>query len=536
MLLADLRPVPSALPAAATLAIEGATYNWLWDIVRNLYAYGPCSRPLGGRLDFLVPPGWAPLGGDDAGAAPGVYNLPQGRGARALPFMVMLRKVGAPGAGHVVVVLRGTNTESEWVKGARGARRGGGGGGPCMATPQGGAQRTGRTAARGPSSLARPRAGARAHSRTRGRADFSYARVANVSIPGVEGAFPGEVHGGCGRGGGGGGARSCLAPRVRGHACLAWLRAGAAAGGPAKRARNARARARAPRAAEGFADTFRALWPPVLSELRRQLAAGGAAHVSFAGHSLGAGAAALLSFAAARLVAEAAPAAAAPPPPVTSVLFACPNVGDAAFVAAHAAAVNSRRVVFAEDVVPLIPCASAAPDSGMPACAGAPVRTASRWFEWKAGGRRAWGGYQPLAGTVAFGGGDMPAQRKARARGGARGCGHSGGLPRCNVWEPGTRPPARPRAHLPARPPARAAQQWAAMANMRLSTVMAAHTCSYSCKLSSYSAGDTATRCLLAPEADAAVAASNSFCPGFPLSAACGIPTQFGSLPPGCGQ
>ncbi len=73
----------------------------------------------------------------------------------------------------------------------------------------------------------------------------------------------------------------------------------------------------------GFASTYAHLWPFVRAVLKREVeATGGAAtpHITFAGHSLGAGVATLLSYAAAEFLREKKLDV-----PVTAVLFGAPN-------------------------------------------------------------------------------------------------------------------------------------------------------------------------------------------------------------------
>jgi hypothetical protein len=86
----------------------------MWDSIRNFYMWWPCSKLQGGNLDYLIPKGWQAVGG--VPSAPGIYTLPQG-GGKALPFMSILRKYEGADAGHLLVVLRGTNSEYEWEKG-----------------------------------------------------------------------------------------------------------------------------------------------------------------------------------------------------------------------------------------------------------------------------------------------------------------------------------------------------------------------------------------------------------------------------------
>jgi hypothetical protein len=143
------------------------------------------------------------------------------------------------------------------------------------------------------------------------------------------------------------------------------------------------------------------------------------------------------------------------------------------FAEAHRGLVNSRRITFDFDVVSLFPCAGGDPRRGigMPACADTPVPTAPR-----AAPRAVWTDYAPVFGTVAFDASALPAQRDA----------------------------------------------WARTARLQVTTAVAAHSCAYSCLLSSYVAGKWDSRCLLqetkGDAAAAAAAAGHSFCPGFPLA------------------
>jgi hypothetical protein len=66
----------------------------LWENVQNLYRWWPCSRGLGGGLDFVIPEGWEPVGGSRR--ALGTYRLRQGPAAPALPYMAILRRREPP--------------------------------------------------------------------------------------------------------------------------------------------------------------------------------------------------------------------------------------------------------------------------------------------------------------------------------------------------------------------------------------------------------------------------------------------------------
>jgi len=218
----------------------------------------------------------------------------------------------------------------------------------------------------------------------------------------------------------------------------------------------------------GFSSVFQHLWPAVRAALQEQVVDarqrdGGAAaaavpQITFAGHSLGAGAATLLSYATVEFLKQRGIET-----PVSAILFGAPNTGDSVFVEAQRQRVNTRRLTFDNDVVPLIPCAS-----GMPACGSTPVRTN------QFGAKDAWSDYQPLHGSVTFGSASMPLQQEA----------------------------------------------WAKTRTIRTETASVSHGCSYSCKLSAYSAGPQDSHCLLLPvESSAAASQAHSYCPGFPQNA-----------------
>lgn len=65
------------------------------------------------------------------------------------------------------------------------------------------------------------------------------------------------------------------------------------------------------------------------------------------------------------LASSSSPTAAAPSastPQVTAVLFASPNVGDAAFSADFNSRINARNIAFTADIVPQVPCAGSMVD------------------------------------------------------------------------------------------------------------------------------------------------------------------------------
>jgi hypothetical protein len=72
------------------------------------------------------------------------------------------------------------------------------------------------------------------------------------------------------------------------------------------------------------------------------------------------------------LVSTTTGAAAATIPQVTAVLFAGPNVGDAAFSADFNSRINARNIAFTADIVPQLPCAGSMVDctASTPAAAG----------------------------------------------------------------------------------------------------------------------------------------------------------------------
>lgn len=120
--LPDARPVPPAFSprrVRALLTSEASTWGWLWALVNNLLKFSNCAKGAGGQLDYLVPQGWAPVGPFTPNfTLPGVYYLPQSDGALPMPFMSILKTVGAdPRSGMMVIVFRGTNSGPEWQMG-----------------------------------------------------------------------------------------------------------------------------------------------------------------------------------------------------------------------------------------------------------------------------------------------------------------------------------------------------------------------------------------------------------------------------------
>ncbi|KAI8467478.1 MAG: Alpha/Beta hydrolase protein [Monoraphidium minutum] len=351
------------------LAAEGATYNWLWQVVRNVKWFWPCSRGFGGAGSFLVPAGWEMVGSDAAapGLPAGLYTMPEDGVPH--PIMAILRQRVS---GQLVVAVRGTNTRFEWAR------------------------------------------------------NFMYNRTAAQPFPisaTESAALPGETH-------------------------------------------------------AGFTRGFEALWPHVRAALEAEVLGGGGGggggggavtSITFAGHSQGAAIAALLSFAAQKLL-DARKAKL--PGRVGLVAFGCPNVGDAAFVAALRKAVNARRVTFEHDPVALLPCASSAADkaASMPACADTPVATSG------SEGREYWAGYKPLAGEIFIRSAAMTVQGDA--------------------W--------RDTSHISLSPPN--------------GMIAAVHSCPYVCYFRRFSSGDPRhNHCLLKrePEGGGALAA-NGYCFGFP--------------------
>jgi hypothetical protein len=89
---------------------------------------------------------------------------------------------------------------------------------------------------------------------------------------------------------------------------------------------------------------------------------------------------------------------------VDALLFAPPNVGNIEFVRAFNARVNARKVMFAYDLVPSVPCAPS-----MAACADAPVSTH------KPDGSGIWQ-YSSVGGSMMFTPASMPQQARIWAR------------------------------------------------------------------------------------------------------------------------
>ncbi|KAI8474447.1 MAG: class 3-domain-containing protein [Monoraphidium minutum] len=98
---------------------EGATYNWLWQVIRNIKSFWPCSPPFGGALEsILTPDGWDLVPPGNASAANGtvvggVFTIPEAE-ARRYPIMTVMRQRG--GSEQLVVAVRGSNTQFEWAR------------------------------------------------------------------------------------------------------------------------------------------------------------------------------------------------------------------------------------------------------------------------------------------------------------------------------------------------------------------------------------------------------------------------------------
>jgi hypothetical protein len=169
-----------------------------------------------------------------------------------------------------------------------------------------------------------------------------------------------------------------------------------------------------------------------------------------------------------RLGSKACAAASSPLAPASKPSTHTHTAGNSKFVEAHRHLVNARRITFNNDIIPYLPCAGGAGARGMPACADTAVRT-DQGARLRA--HTAWVDYQPLFGSVTFGAESMPPQSEA--------------------WVSKTR-------------------------NFKVASASVSHVCSYTCKASSYSAGDVDTWCLLAPNDDPAVMAAHTYCPGYP--------------------
>ncbi|KAI8462395.1 MAG: Alpha/Beta hydrolase protein [Monoraphidium minutum] len=118
--LPDARPMPPTFTPRRVrmlLTTEAPTWGWLWALVNNLLNFSMCAKGAGGRLDYLVPRGWTPVGpylGETV--LPGVYYLPQADGSLPMPFMAIVKsEAGDDGhGGQLVIVFRGTNSGPEW--------------------------------------------------------------------------------------------------------------------------------------------------------------------------------------------------------------------------------------------------------------------------------------------------------------------------------------------------------------------------------------------------------------------------------------
>lgn len=142
---------------------------------------------------------------------------------------------------------------------------------------------------------------------------------------------------------------------------------------------------------------------------------------------------------------------------VDALLFAPPNVGNRQFVRAFNARVNARKVQFAYDLVPQVPCAPS-----MAACPDVPVPTHNP------DGSGIWQ-YSSIGGGMLFSPASMPHQASSWER--------FGQIHPCKL------------AHF----------------------IMATHTCSYACWLSSF-VRDASNSCLLLREA--AAGGEGTYCAG----------------------
>lgn len=380
---ADMRPVPQAFPYRTSRELmerEGGTWAWLWAGISNVLDVSLCAKGAGGRLDYYVPDGWAPVG-PGSGLMPGVYSLRQSDGSPSMPFMAVMKTVANysdPEGGPVpvpqlVVVMRGTNSGPEWI------------------------------------------------------IDFAYHKFARSVFPGR--AFPGNSFEG------------------ETHA--------------------------------GFTAVFNALWPIVRAALEREVVSESGpriGHVAFAGHSLGAAVATLLSYAAQRYLDHRRPGVV-----VDALLVASPNVGDEVFARSFASVVNSRRIMFINDVITQVPCTGGAAGRGMPACHAVdtekavgsnPVQEDKQDAEWIT--------YHDTYGEIVTDGSMLPVQSV--------------------VWQRTDKLPVLDRVTSDA-------------------LTGAIHVCSYDCFFSQWAkAGPKMMRssCLLVPASTQKELHHHTFCPGFP--------------------
>lgn len=213
----------------------------------------------------------------------------------------------------------------------------------------------------------------------------------------------------------------------------------------------------------GFSYAAGVLWPMLEAALLSEVVNGSVTEVSISGHSLGAAMATMLSYRAQLLLDEKLPAAGKGPVKVDALLFAPPQVGDAAFAAAFNKRVNARRIAFKYDVVPQVPCAPQ-----MMACKDVlyPSATVDGVTSWQ---------YSKVGGQILIGPDGISVQPKAWSRLDA--------INGCEI--------------LP----------WG----------IAGHVCSYPCWFSKFAGAEDEGRCKLwADGSEAAAATSAAFCPTFP--------------------
>jgi hypothetical protein len=103
----DLRPLPfKVADSAATLAAEGATYNYWYHVIINLSAYTGCAAAGGA---WLTPAGWTTL------ALPTVPQEKASPGAAVLAPLPFAAVMVNPAINTMAVVMRGTATNAEWL-------------------------------------------------------------------------------------------------------------------------------------------------------------------------------------------------------------------------------------------------------------------------------------------------------------------------------------------------------------------------------------------------------------------------------------
>lgn len=154
---------------------------------------------------------------------------------------------------------------------------------------------------------------------------------------------------------------------------------------------------------KGFLTSANALWPALQQLVQREVLQGGVSSVTIAGHSLGAAMATMLSYRAQVYLDQQLPAAGKPPLAVGALLFAAPNVGNNAFVAAFNSKVNARRIAYVYDLIPQVPCAPR-----MMACPGNMFETTKR-------GVSSWN-YGKVGGQITFTPDAMPVQPEVWAK------------------------------------------------------------------------------------------------------------------------